>query len=306
VLTLGVAALAVVPMILLGSAASASVDVMAVPTLSTQASGTFSNADPIGTVASGRQVTDTATLSGGTTPTGTIEFSLYGPDDTTCSGTPVFTTSTAVSPGGSATSAPFTVTTLGTYQWIASYGGDGSNSPVSGACGDLGESVRVVPAGPGAPTNVVATATGATSAVVSWTPPANASAAEVTAYVVFLTSVAQIEVAHASFPETSVVVSGLQPGSTYAFIVVAFGPDGGTSASLPSNAVVLGLAAATAPSLAPTTPGPSATAATLAVTGAPTLPTVIVGFALVAGGMVLLEIRRRWAATPDSADAPPH
>ncbi len=32
----------------------------------------------------GGQVTDTATLTGGTSPTGTLTFVLYGPDDATC------------------------------------------------------------------------------------------------------------------------------------------------------------------------------------------------------------------------------
>ena len=48
----------------------------------------------------GSPIYDTATLSTGINPTGTITFRLYEPADPTCAGTPVFTTSTAVSGGG--------------------------------------------------------------------------------------------------------------------------------------------------------------------------------------------------------------
>ena len=45
--------------------------------------------------------------------------------------------------GGTATSASFTPTAVGTYRWIARYSGDANNDPVSGACGDTGEQVVV-------------------------------------------------------------------------------------------------------------------------------------------------------------------
>jgi hypothetical protein len=286
-MALGVITVALFPLILPTSSASAALDVMAVPTLSTEASPGV-----VGGVVTGSQVTDTATLSGGSAPTGTVEFSLYGPGDPGCSGTPVFTSTTALSVGGTATSAPFTAAALGTYHWIASYSGDGSNVGVTGICGvPESESVTVVPAGPGAPTNVVATATSATSIMVSWTPPPNASGATVAGYTVTSGSAGIQEFAQVGFPATSVVLTGLQPGDTYAFNVTAYGLDGGTSISQLSNRVTLEIPAATA--LTTTTTPPSATSATLAFTGAPMLPTVGVGLALVASGLALLEIRRR-------------
>jgi hypothetical protein len=48
-------------------------------------------------VALGRQVSDTATLAGGVSPTGTITFRLFGPGNATCSGTPAFTSTKQVS-----------------------------------------------------------------------------------------------------------------------------------------------------------------------------------------------------------------
>ena len=67
---------------------------------------------------------DTATLSGGYNPTGTITFTLYNPN-----GTLVDTVTVTVSGDGSYTTPtgytlPTTGTVTGTYQWDASYSGD--------------------------------------------------------------------------------------------------------------------------------------------------------------------------------------
>src|SRR5262249_47572937 len=94
------------------------------------------------------RVADTATIAGGVSPTGTITFDLYGPDNSTCTGAPAFTTTKTVSGNGSHTSAAFLPTTAGSYRWIASYGGDANNAAASGgACGDSNESVIVSAAG---------------------------------------------------------------------------------------------------------------------------------------------------------------
>lgn len=83
-------------------------------------------------------ISDRATVSGGYSPTGTVTFRAYGPDDTTCAGSPVFV-DTAPLVGGSATSAAFNAPVPGVYQWVAVYGGDGNNVTASGACGDAAE-----------------------------------------------------------------------------------------------------------------------------------------------------------------------
>jgi hypothetical protein len=105
----------------------------------------------------GGQISDMAFATGGDSPTGTVGFELFGPDDPTCSDGPVSSQSAPLI-GGSASSAPVTVSTPGVYQWVASYGGDENNGPISGQCGDSGESstVTAVPsllteATPGAP-----------------------------------------------------------------------------------------------------------------------------------------------------------
>jgi Ca2+-binding RTX toxin-like protein len=115
------------------------------PTLSTTASGP---------VTLGGQVSDTATLSGGSSPGGTITFTLYGPDDSNCSGTPAFTsTPKAVSGNGNYTSGPHTPTAAGTYRWIASYSGDANNNATAGVCNTPSENVAVAKVSPSLSTN---------------------------------------------------------------------------------------------------------------------------------------------------------
>lgn len=96
----------------------------------------------------GGSVHDTATLSGGNNPTGTITFTAYGPDDATCSGTAAFTSTVPVNGNGNYDSEPFTPTAVGTYEWIASYSGDAFNFAATTACGDANESVVVNKARP--------------------------------------------------------------------------------------------------------------------------------------------------------------
>ena len=95
----------------------------------------------------GGSVADQAVLSGGHSPTGTITWSLYS--NASCTGMPVFTTSTggAVSGNSIYTSTSFTTTTPGTYTWSFSYTGDTNNTPVS-ACGGTSETLTVLPCPP--------------------------------------------------------------------------------------------------------------------------------------------------------------
>ncbi len=93
-------------------------------------------------------LTDVASLTGGDRPSGTITWRLYGPDDPTCSNPNPPSVTASVTGDGQYTSLPVTATTVGTYQWVASYGGDQFNNPVSGHCGDANETVTVGPATP--------------------------------------------------------------------------------------------------------------------------------------------------------------
>jgi len=69
----------------------------------------------------------TVALSNGFAPTGTLSFFLTGPDDTFCSGTPVFTSTLAVNGNGSYDSGPFAPARSGKYTWRATYSGDTDN-----------------------------------------------------------------------------------------------------------------------------------------------------------------------------------
>jgi hypothetical protein len=84
-------------------------------------------------------------LGGGATPGGYIQYSLYGPNDSSCTGTPIFTTETEVADNGDYLSQSFVPEVSGTYRWVASYSGDSDNAPAGpGACGEPAETVQVV------------------------------------------------------------------------------------------------------------------------------------------------------------------
>lgn len=94
----------------------------------------------------GLPTTDTAVLTANPAApalTGTLTFSLYGSDDETCAGAPLFTTAKPVSGGGTYVSEPVALTAIGTYSWVASYSGDANNAPAGTACGDPGQVVAV-------------------------------------------------------------------------------------------------------------------------------------------------------------------
>jgi uncharacterized repeat protein (TIGR01451 family) len=99
-------------------------------------------------VAVGGSISDVAHVTGGSSPTGTVDFALYGPGDPNCAGPAIFTSTDRPLSGGSATSGSFTTSQVGTYHWIATYSGDANNESVHGACGDANESVVVTKANP--------------------------------------------------------------------------------------------------------------------------------------------------------------
>ena len=101
-------------------------------------------------VALGAGVTDTMTLNGGgigaAAPTGTITFNLFGPNNATCTGAPIFTSVVPVNGNGSYVSASFTPLVIGTYRWIANYSGDANNLATANACNAANENVVVTAA----------------------------------------------------------------------------------------------------------------------------------------------------------------
>jgi Domain of unknown function DUF11/PKD domain len=100
-----------------------------------------------GPVTIGAGISDTATLSGATNPSGTIAFSLFGPDDPTCA-TVLYRTTVAVHGDGSFAAEPFVPTAPGEYRWVAEYSGDADNEADVGHCGDPGETSTVAKATP--------------------------------------------------------------------------------------------------------------------------------------------------------------
>ncbi len=129
-----------------GDANEASVVNKASPTIATTAIPTTS-------VNIGDAIHDTATVSGGFSPTGTVTFSLYRPGDINCSLAAIFTSTVNLVSGG-ATSGNYTTGVgvnlygAGTYRWIAVYNGDSNNNTATTACNDANESNVVNPNSP--------------------------------------------------------------------------------------------------------------------------------------------------------------
>jgi hypothetical protein len=94
-------------------------------------------AGPTVVLGSGNRLTDSATLSGGVNPTGTITFTLHSPSNM------IVDTETVTVHGNGTYTTPlgFLPTAVGTYQWVASYSGDANNNPVSSALGDEPQTV---------------------------------------------------------------------------------------------------------------------------------------------------------------------
>jgi hypothetical protein len=101
-------------------------------------------ADPNGPASIGDSAKDTATLSGGFNPTGTISFDLYK-NDNSCSDplNIVFSDSVPVDGNGAYMSGSFVVTMEGDYMWQADYSGDANNLPYTSECPDDLESFFV-------------------------------------------------------------------------------------------------------------------------------------------------------------------
>ncbi|MDX6512658.1 MAG: hypothetical protein QOE36_2162, partial [Gaiellaceae bacterium] len=83
---------------------------------------------------------DLVTISAakGGTSTGSVSFSLFGPNDATCSGTPVFAQTVNLVDGSAATSnTTFAVSAASadTYNWVVVYSGDATHDGATSACG---------------------------------------------------------------------------------------------------------------------------------------------------------------------------
>lgn len=96
-----------------------------------------------GTILLGGSISNTATVSGAVNPTGTITFTLFGPNDSSCGGAAIFTSIKPLDVGGTATSGAYTPSTPGIYRWVVSYSGDANNNAATRACNATGSLVNV-------------------------------------------------------------------------------------------------------------------------------------------------------------------
>jgi hypothetical protein len=103
----------------------------------------------------GSSIADKATVTGNS-PTGSVTFKLYNNPNGT--GTPLYTSPAVTLAGGVATSPGYTATATGTVYWVASYGGDSNNAPVtSGTAAEpvtITGSTPTLTTTPGGPTTI--------------------------------------------------------------------------------------------------------------------------------------------------------
>jgi hypothetical protein len=120
------------------------------------------------TIGNGASFNDTATISNGYFPAGgiapgNVTFTLYGPFASaaaiSCSGAATFTDTQAATrvndTTATATSASYTPTQVGVYQWVANYSGNAQNLSASTSCNDATEQVVVSPATPPIATKIL-------------------------------------------------------------------------------------------------------------------------------------------------------
>jgi len=106
--------------------------VVAAPTIGTTPNPALGNV--------GDTLNDSATLIGGSSPTGNVTFKLFSPSDPTCSGTPIFTAIDGTAPYTAGVG--FVSNAAGTWNWTADYAGDQNNLPASSDCG--AEAVTII------------------------------------------------------------------------------------------------------------------------------------------------------------------
>jgi len=138
---------------------------MAETTVASKAIPTLSASGPMGGTAGSPIPASSisATLTGGSAPTGTITFTVYGPQtsppSSCASGGTTVGTASINGNGTYRPSASFTPPSSGDYWWYAGYGGDAGDEPAASACGALMGQTLVT----AAPTTPSSSGTGSSS-----------------------------------------------------------------------------------------------------------------------------------------------
>src|SRR5207247_2251685 len=94
----------------------------------------------------GESISDSATVSGGYNPTGTVTFRLYSSGTVQDNTTLLFTDANEALSGGTASSTSYTTTTVSTFYWVATYNGNATDNSVSSGATD--EAVTTIKASP--------------------------------------------------------------------------------------------------------------------------------------------------------------
>jgi hypothetical protein len=89
-----------------------------------------------------RQISIRAHLSGGVSPSGVINFRLYGPGDRRCKRKPAFSGGITVKSNGSYSLATYLATKAGIYRLSVGYSGDARNKRYKGSC-SAAQSIQV-------------------------------------------------------------------------------------------------------------------------------------------------------------------
>ena len=106
-------------------------------------------------IALGGTFSDTATVSGGSSPTGSVIFNVYA--SSSCSGTVLSHGSGSVSGGQAVSGSLGPINTAGTYYVLATYGGDSNNAGASSVCGSEVVTVTSPPPPPPLPSASLST-----------------------------------------------------------------------------------------------------------------------------------------------------
>jgi hypothetical protein len=191
-------------------------------------------------VTAGETIDDSASLAGGSSPTGAIGFELYAAGDTECS-RPLLSEPLSVSVAGDGryTSPPLLQATPGAYQWVATYAGDAHNAPAKSACEEPDARV-LVKEPPPQPTILAESASQPTPTGVLLSAAVNPGG-QLAAYHFEYglspsygssTTEAQIAAGQNEVAVGPTAIEGLQPGATYHYRLVldgaagtTFGPD---------------------------------------------------------------------------------